>query len=125
MKNYLKKFLGISIMLFFCHSLQAQEESEVTYKIINNGSVLNIQPYVDALNNSNMHNHRLKSSRYTIVFNTGVTVQLFSAEELLANGRTITLSDYPENFDSNRNEPTFFLGANNFIMEQHSNTSKK
>ena len=92
--------------------------------IVDKGSILNIQPYIDALNNSNMKNHRLKNKRYTIVFNTGVKVELFSATELVQNKRQINIDDYPENFDSSRLEPMFYLGQNNFIMEEHRNISK-
>jgi hypothetical protein len=122
--NTLLKTIFVFILFTFSMMLKAQEQEGKTYIITDNGSVQNIQPYIDALNSSNMKNHRLKNTRNTIIFTTGVTVKLFSAAEMIANGRTINLNDYPDSFDSNRDEPTFSLGSNNFIMEMHHVTSK-
>lgn len=119
------KIFGISLLLIFSVTLKAQEKQGETYAILDNGSVKNVQPYIDALNNANMKNHRLKDKRYTIIFETGVAVQLFSATECKTNGRNINLADYPDAFDSSRLEPVFSLGPNNFIMEAHNPTNKK
>lgn len=113
-----KNFFSICILLIFSISLNAQEKQSETYIITDNGSVKNVQSYIDALNSANMKYHRLKNKRYTVFFDTGVTVELFSATELIANGRNISLSDYPDNFDLSRQEPIFLLGQNNFILEQ-------
>ncbi|MDO9185669.1 MAG: hypothetical protein Q7W13_06630 [Bacteroidia bacterium] len=105
--------------------IQDQKEAKgQTYIIIDKGSVTDIQPYIDALNNSDMSNHRLLNKRYTVVFKTGVKVELFSASEISKSGRLIILSDYLENFDASRQEPIFALGANNFIIEYHTSSAK-
>lgn len=105
--------------------IQDQKEAKgQTYIIIDKGSVTDIQPYIDALNNSDMSNHRLLNKRYTVVFKTGVKVELFSASEISKSGRLIILSDYLENFDASRQEPIFALGANNFIIEYHASSAK-
>lgn len=111
-------------LLAISTSLKAQEEQGKTYIITDNGSIKNVQPYIDALNSANMKYHRLKNTRYTIVFDTGVTVQLFSAAECKANGKNINLADYPDSFDSSRQEPVFSLGQNNYIMEAHKPVNK-
>lgn len=118
------KSLFFVVFLFFGILANAQEEQGKTYVILDKGSVSDVQPYIDALNNANMHYHRLRDKRYTIIFDTGVTVQLFSAAELKAIGRNINLDDYPESFDSKRVEPVFSLGSNKYIMEMHRNISK-
>ncbi len=115
-------FLAAGMLLNF--SMNAQEKQGQTYVITDKGSVSDVQPYIDALNNSDMKYHRLKNTRNTIVFNTGVTVQLFSATEINANAHPLVLSEYPESFDSSRDIPVFSLGQNNFIMEQHHVNSK-
>ena len=114
-----RSLVGICIFFTFNITLKAQEQQGKTYVITDNGSVKNVQPYIDALNNADMKYHRLKNKRYTIIFDTGVTVQLFSATELIAIGRNINLENYPDSFDSARQEPVFLLGQNNFILEQH------
>lgn len=105
--------------LFVGNALQAQEVQGQTYTITSNGTVADVQPYINALNNSDMKYHRLKNSRNSIVFESGVTVQLFSATEMNTAGRSLNLADYPESFDASRDMPVFSLGPNNIIMEQH------
>lgn len=123
---FLKAFALFSFLLigFFASAQERKEVKEQTYAIIDNGGITNIQPYIDALNNSDMRNHRLQNKRYTIVFEKGVKVELFSAAEISKNGIQINVSEYPENFDSSRQEPVFALGANNFIIEYHIATGK-
>ena len=128
-KSFLKTICLITIMVFSI-KLSAQGNSkpendgprelkDKTYIIVDNGSVTNIQPYIDAMNNSNMFNHRLKNKRYTIIFKTGLKVELFSANECKSNGLAINPDNYPDIFDATRQEPIFALGADNFIIEYH------
>lgn len=138
-KLFLQSVLIASLLAFINKPLLAQktetstftgnspvqkEINEQTYVITDNGSVSNIQPYIDALNNSDMKNHRLRDKRNTIVFKSGVKVELLSASEILKSGRLINPIDYPENFDAGRQEPIFALGANNFILEYHIASTK-
>lgn len=113
-------FIGITVSAV----MNAQEIQGKTYEIKGNGTVSNVQPYIDAMNNSDMKYHRLKNTRTTIEFNTGVKVELFSATEINANVHPLTMSDYPEKFPTNRDVPVFSLGPNNFIMEEHHVVSK-
>jgi hypothetical protein len=120
----------MTLLSFFLmsYAVKAQDHKEIngqTYHITENGSVTNIQPYIDAMNNSDFKNHRLLNKRYTIIFQTGLKVELFSAKEISQSGLPITLSDYPEKFDLSRQEPVFALGANNFIIEYHTANSKE
>lgn len=108
-------FAGICFSMI----LKAQEIQGQTYAITSNGTVTDIQPYIAAMNNSDMKYHRLKNTRHTIEFTTGVKVELFSASEINTSVRSINLSEYPVAFDSKRDVPVFSLGPNNFIMEEH------
>lgn len=122
--NILHKTLLLFVGICFSVILNAQEIQGQTYAIINNGSVTDIQPYISAMNNSDMKYHRLKNTRHTIEFNTGVKVELFSASEINTTVRSLNLSDYPESFDPKRDIPVFSLGPNNFIMEEHHSSGK-
>jgi hypothetical protein len=122
--NIILKISLLLVGIILSFTIRAQEIKDKTYQITDNGSVKDIQPYIDALNKSNMRYHRLRNSRNTIVFNTGVTVQLFSATEINANVHPMILSDYPESFDAKRDVPAFYLGPNDFIIEQHHLNSK-
>ncbi len=125
MKNqemkFILPFIFLLVQTFLCFS---QEREGETYRITNHGTVIDIQPYVNALNAANMQYHRLKNQRNIIVFDTGVTVELFSGAELIASGREINLENYPDSFPSPRIIPQFFLGSNNYILEQRNNISK-
>lgn len=119
----IQTFILTVILMSFSQYLSAQENNAAkefnaqTYIIIENGNVTNIQPYIDALNTANLNNHRLKSERNTIVFEEGVKVELFSAEEVLANGITsINPNDFPSQIE-NYTPPIFKLGNNNYIIE--------
>lgn len=108
-------------------TVKTQEQKEIkgqTYRITDNGSVTDVQPYIDALNSSEMKNHRLLNKRSIINFRTGLKVELFSASEIYKIGRSINLTEYPESFDATHQEPVFVLGANNFIIEYHTALSK-
>ena len=122
--NSIIKVSLLLVVMLLSFKIKAQEIKGQTYIITDNGSVSDVQPYIDALNKSDMRYHRLRNTRNTIVFNTGVTVQLFSATEINANVHPLVLSDYQESFEAKRDVPVFSLGANNFIMEMHHVNSK-
>lgn len=122
--NILPKIILLFVGICFSVVINAQEVQGQTYTITSNGSVTDIQPYIAAMNNSDMKYHRLKNTRHTVEFNTGVKVELFSASEINASVRALNLSDYPESFAPTRDIPVFSLGPNNFIMEEHHTTSK-
>jgi hypothetical protein len=123
--SLLLKFSAIFIFLICAaHGLKAQEKNNLSYIIKDKGSVLDVQPYINAMANSDFRNHRLKNKRYTITFQTGLTIELFSATEMLANGLAVNPAEYPESFDSSRQEPVFALAPNNFIIEYHTSAAK-
>jgi len=130
-------FLMILLLAFNSGMLRAQGENgnilnhngknEIkgqTYIITDNSNVTDLQSYIDALDSSVMNNHRLKNKRNTIIFKTGVKVELFSALEISKLGFPIILSDFPESFEATRQEPVFVLGRDNFIIEYHIASAK-
>ncbi|MFL5765727.1 MAG: hypothetical protein ACJ77K_17405 [Bacteroidia bacterium] len=122
LRNTFRMMLLCSLFFFSGITLKAQTTKEVkdqTYVVLDKGSVSDVQPYIDAMNNSDMRYHRLRNTRSTIVFETGVKIELFSASEMIASGRTLNLTDYPESFGASRDMPAFSLGPNNIIMEMH------
>lgn len=101
----------------FAQNTSFKEMLNVTYSIQNVENIENPNLYIDALNNANMNNHRLKSDRNTINFDSGVKVTLYSAEESLLNGMTsINPSDFPNQIDD-YTPPVFRVADNNYILE--------
>jgi hypothetical protein len=101
-----------------------KELKDKTYMIIDNGSVIDVQPYVNALNTANFNHHRLKSKRNTIMFEEGVKIELFSAEEVLANGISLNTNNFRNELSQSLDKITFQLGVDNFIIEKHVATTK-
>jgi hypothetical protein len=123
----LLRVLTVFSFILIGYAAKAQEQKEVkdiTYIITDKGTITNIQPYIDALGNSDMKYHRLLNKRNTIVFQTGLKVELFSANEIAKKGIQINLSEYPEYFDHFHQEPVFAVAPNNFIIEYHIAASK-
>ncbi|MDF2435667.1 MAG: hypothetical protein K0Q95_43 [Bacteroidota bacterium] len=125
-----KKTLSFITLLLSVTFLNAQENdgpresNNKTYFISDKGSISDVQPYIEALNNANLKNHRLKNKHYTIVFEGGLKVEVLSAREIAAAGWNVNPSDYPEQFELSRNEPVFALGPDNFIIEYHTSVTK-
>jgi hypothetical protein len=94
-----------------------------SYKIVSNGTVQDVKPYKDALNAADMDKYRLRDKRVTIVFETGVKVELFSASELIAMGYNVTITDFEAERAAGQ-QITFALAANNYILELHTPTGK-
>lgn len=113
--------------LFFCllTSYAFGQGKPNTYKVINKGTVADTKPYEDALSAANMDSHRLRDKRAVIIFETGVTVELFSAKELVSLGYNVN----PEEFEVEKNpssqRPVFAIGPNNYILQLHTPTGKQ
>ena len=117
-----KKILFLIVSFLYSFLSFSQQDSfremlNVTYSIENGRDISDENAYINALNTANMNNHRLRSSRNTIQFETGVKVILFSAEEVFANGViNFTPIDFPYQIE-NYTPPVFRLVENNFIIE--------
>lgn len=114
--------------LFFCLSISLHSYAQAkpgSFKVIDNGSVQNIKPYEDALGAANMDSHRLRNKRAVIVFDTGVKVELYSAEELKAMGHNIAPEEFPLDKDPQAQIPVFSLAANNYILQIHTPIGKQ
>jgi hypothetical protein len=102
-----------------------QEENGRSYTILDSKNIENIQTYIDALNKANMKYYRLKNQRSSIVFDTGVVVELFSAIECEGNNVNIDSIEYPIGFDLTRKLPKFSIGVDNHILVECQLVSKK
>jgi hypothetical protein len=128
--SFTSKATFFILLLFFSLVSVAQQSSfkemlNITYSIQNMENIKNTKVYIDALNNANMNNHRLKSARNILQFEEGIKVVLFSAEEVLANGIT---NFNPKNFTNqieNYTPPVFRLADNNYIIELKQIVSSK
>ena len=84
-----KGIILIAIALIPTIGLFAQEKKNETYKFLNANEVSNVSKYKTALSTANMTKFRYKDQRNVITFESGLKVELFSANELVANGYSV------------------------------------
>jgi YbbR domain-containing protein len=122
--NYAARIIAL---LFFCliACYAFAQGKPNTFKITNKGKVSDTKPYEDALNAANMDSHRLRDKRAVITFDTGVTVELFSANELAALGYSVNPEDFETEKDPAAQRPVFALAGNNYILQLHTPTGKQ
>jgi hypothetical protein len=120
--------IGLIIFTFSGQQALAQdlkEKNNATYTIIDQGGVMDVQPYILAMDNSDFRYQRLLNKRNTIVFQTGLKIELFSATEIAKKGLPIVTSEYPQEFPASHQEAVFAVAPNNFIIEYHTATGKQ
>ena len=84
-----KHFAVIAIAVITSVAAFGQEKKNETYKFLNANEVQNVGKHKTALSTANMTKFRYKDQRNIIVFKSGLKVELFSANELTANGYTV------------------------------------
>jgi hypothetical protein len=101
----------IKILMIFCLSMIAlisKSQTTKTFEVIGNG-VPNISVYESTIAEANLESYRNKTTRDTLVFESGVQVILYSAQELYITGYSIDPSQYVDVRDPRYTSPTFRL----------------
>lgn len=97
---------------------KTEEIKEQTFRIILNGSNDDVSKYEAAIAKADLDAYRLKSSSYSMKFESGVVVEVYSAETVSqANLLKKNINDFPEKFSAERYDSVFNLAENNFIIE--------
>ena len=126
MKNRIYNLATLSVLLLFTlsfFSASAQNKSfvekiDLTYKITNPDLTTDLDSYTRALDKANLSQYRLQNKSFTLKFESGIIVEVFSAENLLSKNIVIDQSyEYPEDFSSERYESVFNLASNDNIVE--------
>lgn len=100
----------IKLVMIFCLSMIAsisKSQTTKTFEVI--GNVSNISVYESTISDANMESYRNKTTRDTLVFESGVKVILYSAQELYISGYNIDPSQYVDVRDPRYTNPTFRL----------------
>ncbi len=118
-----------TILLFTscCYiSAYAQDPESITIEkdlgivITQQGNVSNLQPYLVAFKKANMGSYRFLDARRTLKFDTGLEIELLSAQELNLKYGTPIKSGLvkSEDFTENMNV-VFILHSSGNILEKH------
>jgi len=100
----------ILLTMFMIVSLLSYSQTK-TFTVIDNGSVptADVIKYETAISEANMESYRNKTTRDTLVFETGLKVVLYSSQELYLSGYNIDPSQYVDVRDPRYTNPTFRL----------------
>lgn len=97
--------------MIFCLSMItfiSKSQTTKTFEVIGNG-VSNVSVYESVISDANMESYRNKTTRDTLVFDSGVQVILYSAQELYISGYNIDSSKYVDIRDPRYTNPTLRL----------------
>lgn len=83
MKKYITALL---VFILFTTSMVGQEKKNDTYKFLNAKEINGSSKYVEAFKTADMTKFRFQNKRNTIIFENGLKVELFSADELTQKG---------------------------------------
>lgn len=102
------------------------EKNNETFRLINPEKVENLDNYIEALIKADFSYHRLKNDSFTIRFESGLEVEIFSASNLLSkNMLQHDINFYAEKYPAERYTAVFKLGEGNSIIELRTSTNEK
>lgn len=117
----MKRFI---VFLILCMPLLSMQGTK-SWVYVNPQSVSNLQPYDDALGKADLDRYRYFDRRNTLHFESGLDVQLLSANEMIDAGmpvRTERVRTQEPEFDT---KPVFRLAPNGVIIEMQTRTKAK
>ena len=120
----MKKILLLTLFIFnFSFS---QEVEKITYKFLNPEIVSNINDYKKAFSTADMSAFRYESKSNIIVFQSGLKVELFSANELKDKNLKLELQNFRSVDQKASNDYYFTLSDNKkFILQKFTRTEFK
>lgn len=105
-----KNFFGwLVTVIVFGISSSAFSQEKSTFKIIDNGSVKDINLYEEAVKKADMENYRYKTKRNIIEFDNGLKVELLSAQEMFILNLKVDMNNYSDTRDPKYIQPIFHL----------------
>lgn len=112
-------FLMIMLLLSTYSTLKAQEKNNNTFIVKGNNTTADLNAYVKAMEKADFKCYHLSKTRRTLKFDTGVTVELFSIAEMLANHININSPCQIDENKLNQKAPVYQLTESGFIAEKH------
>lgn len=121
----IKQFLVI-VMLFFTAISFGQETNNETYRFVNSNTVNNVNDYVVALSTADMTIFRYANKSSTIEFESGLKVELYSANHIVSIGKVVDISKVLTSDPINKGYYIFGLSSDKkTIIQKFTNTKLK
>jgi hypothetical protein len=95
---------------------QSKPGNPDSFKIVKTGGLTDLSVYEKAIKAADLENFRYKTKRNTIYFDSGVAVELFSAQELFIMGKSIQPNSYSDTRDKKYIQPVFHLAENGGLV---------
>ena len=115
----------ILLMVFMITSMVSYSQQK-TFTIVDQGTVstTEVTKYESAIQNSDMESYRNKTTRTVLVFDTGLKIELLSAQELYILGVNINPNDYVDSRDPKFTFPTFHLTPGGHLLAFYQSIGK-
>ena len=108
------------VFLLFSSIIYGQEKKDETYRFVNPEIVNNLQDYETAFSTADMTKFRFSNKSNVIKFNNGLEVELFSANQLVANGISVDASKLLVKEPTNRNDYLFDISEDKkYILQKY------
>ena len=127
-KSYALLTISIAILIVNNSITYAQTipNKKQSFKIINNGNVLDINNYCRSIEKANFDPYRLIDKRRIMQFDTGLTIELFSGNELLHTyGKKINYNMIQQKGTEIEYPNIFTISTNGHIVEKMEVISNK
>lgn len=118
-------FVVVILCAFFVSKTKAQTilTPSSTYIISAKAGTGEARLAAAAVEKTDLSNYRLRSAHRKLTFDTGVVVELLSAEELKKLGHKIDPLNYTEKLDEKYVEPVYSVAPNGTLMQLFSKSS--
>lgn len=122
-----KHFTFLTLLLLIFTSLAfSQEVQNKTYQIVNPEIVVNTSRYTNAFSTADMTKFRYADKSYIIEFESGLKVELFSANKLVSNGIAVDTSKILTSEPSNKGEYVFDISEDGkYILQRFTKIALK
>jgi hypothetical protein len=108
------------VLLLFSSIIYGQEKKDETYRYVNPEIVNNLQDYETAFSTADMTKFRFSNKSNVITFRNGLKVELFSANQLVANGVTVDSSKLMVKEPTNRDDYLFDISEDKkYILQKY------
>ena len=108
------------VFLLFSSIIYGQEKKDETYRYVNPEIVNNLQDYETAFSTADMTKFRFSNKSNVITFKNGLEVELFSANQLVANGVSVDTTKLLVKEPTNRDDYLFDISEDKkYILQKY------
>ncbi len=112
-------FFAITFQYSIVAQTSSREKNDVTFSITQKGNVVDLNPYISAIEKANFSCYHFENNRRKLVFDNGLVVELFSAKEMIGKNTGFDLSCLTNETQMSKEKPKYHLDPSGIIVEIH------